>query len=137
VRVSISSDKAFHARTIAFERAIHGPKIDFFRDRCYGSAVDMVAIILELQTPNGTLNQHSRFFKEQQCLYCHAVVCDELELPDEQATFQAISATLESVLRKSFRKLKGEDFDCSSFERDLMAYLRESIRSDRSRENPA
>ena len=34
---------------------------------------------------------------------------------------------MQAVLKKSFKKIKGEDFDSSLFETELMAYLAERI----------
>jgi hypothetical protein len=127
MHVSISSDKACHWRTSEFEKVIHGPKIESFRERSYGDALQMVCVILETQNPQRTLRHHTRYFPEQHCLYCHVVLSEELEQEDERSVFEAIASTIQTVLRKLFRKAKGEDFDSSRFEADLMQYLDECI----------
>jgi hypothetical protein len=137
MNLSISSDKAFHDSTIAFVRAIGGPKIEHFLARSYGSPVNMVAITLEIQNPKRTLRHHTRFFEEQRCLYYHVVLADELELGDRRSIFEAIATTMQSVLKKSFRKFKVEGFDCIAFEADLMAYIHESIVRSTSHESVA
>ena len=137
MNLSISSDKAFHDSTIAFVRAIGGPKIEHFLSRSYGSSVDMGAIILEIKNPKRTLRHHARFFEEQRCLYYHVVLADELELADKRRIFEAIATTLQSVLKKSFRKFKVEGFDCIAFEADLMAYIHESIAGSTPHESVA
>ena len=127
MNISISSDKALHDATHAFVRAIRGPKIERFLSRTYGTSVDMVAIILELQNPKRTLRHHTRFFKEQRCLYYHVVLSDELELGEERQMFEAIAATILAVLQKSYRKIAGEDFDGSTFQAELTAYFQDCI----------
>jgi len=137
MKLSISSDKAFHDNTIGFVRAIGGPKIEHFLSRSYGGPVDMAAIILEIQNPKRTLRHHTRFFEEQRCLYYHVVLANELELADKRSIFEAIATTIQSVLKKSFRKFKVEGFDCVAFEADLMAYIHENIVRSTSRESVA
>ena len=86
-----------------------------------------MAIIFELQNPRKTLKHHTRYFPEEQLLYYHIVLADELELPNKADVFKAIAITLQATLRKSFKKVKGQDFDSSLFEADLMAYIGERI----------
>jgi len=60
-------------------------------------------------------------------LYYHIVLADELELLDQKAAFKAIALTMQTVLKKSFKKVKGLDFNSGLFEADLMAYIGERI----------
>src|SRR5260370_1399315 len=127
MNLSISGGGACHGSVYAFLQAIRGPKIEHFRSRTYGSSIQMVAFELGLQNPQRTLRHRTRYFKESRCLYYHIVLADELELGDERCVLEAIVATLQKVLRKSFRKIKGEDFDSSRFEAELIEFLRERI----------
>jgi hypothetical protein len=127
MNLSISSQKACHWRTSAFEQAIHGPGIDVFRERSYGSAVQMVSFILETQNPQCTLRHHTRYFPDEHLLYHHIVLAEELERDDDKSVFEAIAATIQAVLRKSLRKVKNADFESSRFEADLMQCLHECI----------
>jgi len=127
MNVTISSCKAFHGCVIEFEKAILGPKIEYFQSRSYGSSIESLMIVFELQNPKRTLRHHSRFFREERHLYYHIVLADELELESDLLRFRAIAVTMQAVLKKSFKKIKGEDFDSSLFETELMAYLAERI----------
>ena len=128
MKVSISSCKALEQDVIDFEKAIGGPKIEYFQSRDYGIGVEWVGIIFETQNPAKTLKHHSRYFPEEHLLYYHIVLADELELPDKRAAFKAMALTIQTVLRKSFKKVKALDFDSGLFEADLMAYIESRIR---------
>jgi hypothetical protein len=125
VNVTISSCLA--QDVVDFQKAIEGPHIEYFRSRAYGGGVEAVWIIFELQNPAKTLKHYSRYFPEDRMLYYHIPLADELELLDQKAAFKAIAITLQAVLKKSFKKVKGQDFNSSLFEADLMAYIGERI----------
>jgi hypothetical protein len=125
VNVTISSCLA--QDVIDFQKAIKGPKIEYFGSRTYGGGVESVWIIFELQNPAKTLKHYSRYFPEDRMLYYHIPLGDELELLDQKAAFKAIALTMQAVLKKSFKKVKGLDFDSGVFEADLMAYIGERI----------
>jgi hypothetical protein len=120
MHVSISADKALHDLTLEFVKVIAGPKIESFRMQSFGPAISTVSVILELQNPEATLKHHTRFFPEQQWIYCHAVLDAEL---DSEQPRRAIAETVQMVLAKAFRKAKGADFDSSAFLNELDEYL--------------
>ncbi len=84
-------------------------------------------IIFQTQNPAKTIKHYSRYFPEEHQLYYHIVLGDELELLDQKAAFKAIALTMQAVLKKSFKKVKGLDFNSGVFETDLMAYIGERI----------
>jgi hypothetical protein len=125
VNVTVSSCKALEQDVIDFEKAIGGPKIEYFCSRTYGGGVESVWIFFQTQNPAKTIKHYSRYFPEERQLYYHIVLADELELLDQKAAFKAIALTMQAVLKKSFKKVKGQDFNSSLFEADLMAYIGE------------
>jgi hypothetical protein len=125
VNVTITSCLA--QDVVDFQKAIKGPHIEYFRTRTYGGGVEAVWIIFELQTPAKTLKHYSRYFPEDRMLYYHIPLADELELLDQKAAFKAIALTMQAVLKKSFKKVKGLDFNSGAFEADFMAYIGERI----------
>jgi hypothetical protein len=128
MNLSVSACKASHCRANEFERAIHGPKLEQFCSRSYGSAVDTLSIILETQSPAKTLKHYTRYHPEERWFYCHFVLEDAaLDAPSKKASFQAMATTIFEALKKSLRKLKKEDFNAALFEAEFSAYLDQCI----------